>query len=194
MTTATASDAARFEAIALPHLGAVGRFALSLTRDGADADDLVQDTFLLARRGWHTFDASGDCRRWLFTICRNAFLTRRRSAGRLVESEDGDLDALPAVRAHAAAVAEGTLEALDRIDVGPAIRAAIAALPEPHHSVLILVDVEGFAYEEAAATLGVPRGTVRSRLFRARRLVQDALLAYARDAGLAAPRTFPEDA
>ena len=64
----------QFEQIALPHIVSVGRFAVSLTRNEADADDLVQETFLRAYRGWHTFTPGTDCRRWLFTICRNTFL------------------------------------------------------------------------------------------------------------------------
>ncbi|MEO5800582.1 MAG: sigma factor, partial [Gemmatimonadales bacterium] len=70
--------AEEFESLALPHLGAVARFALSLTRDQADADDLVQDAFLRARQSWHTFDKVGDARKWLFAICRNSFLSGLR--------------------------------------------------------------------------------------------------------------------
>lgn len=179
------SDDGDFASLALPHLGAVARFALSLARDAADADDLVQETYLLACRGWHTFDRAGDCRRWLFTICRNAFLTARRRQGRVIDSDDGDLDAMPAAVAHAAAVGDGLGDLFDRIDVGPAIRHAIDALPEPHHSILVLVDLEDLSYDDAGAILGIPGGTVRSRLYRARRLVQEALVAHARDAGMA---------
>jgi len=173
-----------FERLALPHLAAVARFALSLTRNAADADDLVQETYLHAQRGWRTFDADGDCRRWLFAICRNGFLSGRRRQGRLVESDDGDIDALPAARGHALALAAGAANAFDRHDLLPAIEAAIAALPEPHHSILVLVDLEEQSYDSAAEILGVPVGTVRSRLFRARRLIQERLLAYAQDAGI----------
>lgn len=176
-----------FESIALPHLDAVARFALSLTRDRADADDLVQETFLRAFRGWHTYQHDGDARRWLFTICRHAFLRVRQRQHRFVESDEGDLDALPAVTEHAHAAAAGTLDALASFDVQPAIRAAITALPEPHHSILVLVDLEEQSYEEAAAVLEIPVGTVRSRLYRARRMVQAALLAHAEDAGVRRP-------
>lgn len=174
----------QFEQVALPHLDAVARFAFSLTRDRADADDLVQETFLRAFRGWHTYIAGSDARRWLFTICRNAFIRLRQRESRYVESDEGDLDALPAVADHARAMSDGRTEALATLDVQPAIRAAIQALPEPHHSILVLVDLEEHDYESAAAVLGIPVGTVRSRLFRARRMVQAALLAYAEDAGL----------
>lgn len=179
---------ADFESTALPHLRAVARFALSLTRERADADDLVQETYLRACSGWHTFRPGSDPRRWLFAICRNAFRLRFRRRAVLVTSDDGDVDAMPAVRSHLQAV-HGGLEALfDRIDVRPAIERAIDQLPEPHHSVLVLVDLQGFAYEEVAAMLEIPIGTVRSRLFRARRMIQESLIAHAADAGLGRER------
>jgi RNA polymerase sigma-70 factor (ECF subfamily) len=85
-------------------------------------------------------------------------------------------------------VHEGLGDLFERVDVRPAIKRAIDALPEPHHSVLVLVDLEDHSYEETAAILQLPIGTVRSRLFRARRMIQQALIAYAEDAGLARSR------
>lgn len=187
-STLAPASAEEFERITLPHLNAVTRFALSLTRDPANADDLVQETYLRAYRGWKTFRPDSDPRRWLFAICRNAFLRTLRRENRIVESEDGDLDALPAVMSHVQAVRQGLGDLFDIVDVRPAIERAINSLPEPHHSVLILVDLEDHSYEEAAAILKLPIGTVRSRLFRARRMIQEALLAYAQDAGLARKR------
>lgn len=174
-----------FEKLTLPHLKAVARFALSLTRDRADADDLVQETYFSAWRGWKTYRPESDPRPWLFTICRNAFLRTLRRGNRMVESEDGDVDALPAVRSHVQAVNLGLGDIFERVDVRPAIEQAIKNLPEPHHSVLVLIDLEEHSYEEAATILGLPIGTVRSRLFRARRIIQQALIAYGQDAGLA---------
>lgn len=178
-----------FEETALEHIDSVGRFAMSLTRDEADADDLVQETFLRALRGWHTFTPGSDCRRWLFAICYNTFANQYRKR-REVELVDGDLDAMPAAVAHMQAVSDGVADVFDRIDVRPAIEAAVRALPEPHHSILVMIDFEHMTYEEAAEVLGVPMGTVRSRLYRARRHVQDALLAHARDLGIGR-RTCP---
>lgn len=173
-----------FEDAALPHIESVGRFALSLTRNEADANDLVQETFLRAFKGWHTFTPGTDCRRWLFTICRNTFIRLNSRKPVYVESDDGDVDAMPAAIAHMQAVRDGVADAFDRFEVRPAIEAAVQALPEPHHSILVLIDLEGQSYEEAAAVLGIPLGTVRSRLYRARRYVQETLLAHARDMGL----------
>jgi RNA polymerase sigma-70 factor (ECF subfamily) len=178
-------DRQGFEEHALPHFESVTAFALSLTRNEAEADDLVQETFLRALRGWHTFVPGTNCRHWLFTICRNAFIRMRSRKPVYVESDEGDLDAMPAAIVHMQAVRDGLAEAFDRFDVRSAIRQAVEALPEPHHTILVLVDIEGYSYEEAAAVLEVPVGTVRSRLYRARRHVQEALLAHARDMGLA---------
>ena len=187
-STLAAASAEEFEKLTLPHLNAVARFALSLTRDRADADDLVQETYFRAHRSWKTYRPENDPRPWLFTICRNAFLRTLRRANRMVESEDGDLDALPAVVSHVQAVHQGLGDVFDLIDVRPAIERAINDLPEPHHSVLVLVDLEDHSYEETAAILKLPIGTVRSRLFRARRMIQETLLAYAQDADLAHKR------
>src|SRR5215831_11619329 len=81
-----------FELEAVPWIDDVYRFALSLTRDECDADDVVQDTFLRAYRSWHTYLPGSDCRRWLFTICRNVFLRSRERARPMVELESGELD------------------------------------------------------------------------------------------------------
>jgi RNA polymerase sigma-70 factor (ECF subfamily) len=179
-----------FEDIALPLLESVAGFALSLTRSEADADDLVQETFLRAFRGWHTFTVGTDCRRWLFTICRNTFIRLNTRGTTKTKQLEGDPDGLPAALGYLDAVREGQHDLFDRIQVRPAIEAAVAALPEPHHSILVLVDLEGLSYEEAAAVLDVPLGTVRSRLYRARRHVQEALVEHARDMGIRGARPF----
>lgn len=177
-----------FERAALCFLDDVARFALALTRDESEADDLVQETFLRALRSWHTFQIGTDCRKWLFTICRNAFIRRLQKQKRLVLKDEEDLDAMPSVLHHIGATREGLGDLFDRIDVRPAIEQSIRSLPEPHHSILVLVDLEGLRYEEAAEILKVPVGTVRSRLFRARRLVQEHLLDHARDMGIGGRR------
>lgn len=188
-----ARDAA-FERDVLACLPDLARFARALARDADDADDLVQETMLQAYRGYHTFHPGAEARRWLFTICRHAFLRQRARAGRTVawdagaDAVDAEGETLAAVRDHAAARRDGIDDLFDRIDVAPAIDRAVAALPEPFRLAVALVDLAGLAYEEAAAALDVPVGTVRSRLFRARRLLQRALLQHARDAGLA-PRS-----
>ena len=177
-----------FERIALPHLESVARFARSLTRNRDDADDLVQETFLRAFRGWHTFQPGSDVRHWLFAICHNAFLRLFRAGARFVTSEEGDVDAIPAVMEHLAMVRADMGELFEHLDVQAAVRRAVDELPEPHHGILVLVDLEEKSYAEAAEILAIPIGTVRSRLFRARRMVQEALIVYAEDAGLGGAR------
>ena len=172
-----------FERDALPWVDDVYRFALSLTRNEADADDVVQETYLRAFRSWHTFQPGTDARRWLFTICRNVFLRMRERERHTVEAEDGDVEALAAMSQVADARREGTETTLARLDLGPAIADAIDKVPEPFRSAVVLVDVEDQSYDAAAEVLGVPIGTVRSRLFRGRRLLQEMLFDYARDAG-----------
>ncbi len=179
-----------FEEVALPFVGDVARFALSLSLDETEADDLVQEVYLRALKGWHTFVAGTECRKWLFTICRNVYFKRRRISKRMLFAEESDVDAMPAVLLHVAAHREGLGDLFDQIDVRPAIEIALRALPEPHHSILVLIDLEGFSYEETAEMLEIPVGTVRSRLYRARRRIQEHLIEHARDMGLAtgAPR------
>jgi RNA polymerase sigma-70 factor (ECF subfamily) len=180
-----------FERLTLPFLGDVARFARSLTRDPTRADDLVQETYLQALRGWHTFREGADPRRWLFTVCHHTFLRAERRETRYAEAPDDDpeLESLATAVAHAAAERSGAADAVERLDLGTAISGALATLPPHYRLAVVLVDVEGQPYEEAAAVLGVAVGTVRSRLFRGRRLLQDVLYVHARDAGFAGGRT-----
>jgi len=186
-----------FEQTALPWLDDVYRFARSLTMDDAEADDVVQETFLRAFRSWGTFVPGSDCRRWLFTICRNAFLRgreRERHHGREVTLDDGGAEALAGVRLHAQMMRSGEDRLIARLDLAPALARALSELQEPFRSVVVLVDVEEQSYEEAASILGVPIGTVRSRLFRGRRILQEMLLTYAADAGFTTavrPQSLP---
>ena len=176
-----------FEAEALPWVEDVHRFALSLTRNVADADDIVQDTFLRAYKSWHTYLPGSDCRRWLFTICRNAFLRSRERQSQTEELPGADwereLAASGGSALHFEAAHDGLELLFTRLDLGQAIERALASIPEPFQSTLLLVDIHDQSYETAAEVLGVPIGTVRSRLFRGRRLMQDRLMVHAHDAG-----------
>jgi RNA polymerase sigma-70 factor (ECF subfamily) len=176
---------ADFERVALPWMADVYRFAFSLTRNETDAEDLVQETYLRAFRSWHTFQPGSDARRWLFTICRNAFLRSRERTRREVELEDGDEEAYALVARHTDLITDGTDRILAQVDLRPALAKALDQLQEPFRSAVILVDVEDQSYDAAAEILGVPIGTVRSRLFRGRRQLQDTLAAFAKDAGFA---------
>jgi RNA polymerase sigma-70 factor (ECF subfamily) len=190
---ATREKDLQFRSEALPHFDAVARFALALTRDETEADDLGQDTFLQAYRSWHLYALETECRGWLFTICRNLFLRRRQRDERQVACEDAELEALGAAAVHAAAHQSGFDDVIDRIDVLPAIHEALAKLPHAFREAVVLVDLEDLSYEEAARIIGVPTGTVRSRLFRGRRLIQESLMAFAHDMGLAHQRAPTEE-
>lgn len=173
-----------FEALAMPHLAAVARYAHSLTRDVSAAEDLVQDTYLIAARGWHTFIPGSECRAWLFTICRNHYLRVRKREERQEPVDDAALESLAAVRGHLAAREQGLDGAFESQEVLDAVQGAIDALPALFREVAVLVDLNDHSYEAAAAILGIPVGTVRSRLFRARRVLQERLLQHAQDLGI----------
>lgn len=175
----------RFEDELLAAAEAVYRFARSLTRDPAAAEDLVQETYVRALAHRDQYTPGTDCRAWLFTICRNAFLKGAQRSEREVATEDAELEALAAAGLHASLAAtdpEGTI--FQRAELAEAIQQALAKLPEEYRTAVVLVDLEDRSYAEAAGVLGVPIGTVRSRLFRGRRLLQQDLLVYAEDAGL----------
>ncbi len=179
---------AQFRTEALPCFEDVARYALSLTRDQDEADDLTQDTFLRAFRSWHQYTAGTECRRWLFTICRNHFLRRQERGKRVASYDDPEVEALAAASVHATAVHSGWSDIFDRVDLGDALTHALAGLAEPFRDAVVSVDHLDLSYEAAAELLGVPIGTVRSRLFRGRRLLQEQLLTFAKDAGLTMER------
>jgi RNA polymerase sigma-70 factor (ECF subfamily) len=174
-----------FEREMLHYLPDVMRFAGSLERDPDAAADLVQDTYLHGVRGRASFDASRALRPWLFTICRNLYLRGRHRARFFVEIEDdADLEVMANMHLHNSVKASGMPDPFLRIDFGPALARAMAALSDPYRVVFALVDVGDLSYQEAADALGLPIGTIRSRLFRARRELQATLIEYARDAGI----------
>ncbi|MGR3469114.1 MAG: RNA polymerase sigma factor [Shimia sp.] len=144
------------------HLGALRAFAMSLTRNAATADDLVQDTVLKAWSNIDKFEPGTNMRAWLFTILRNTFYSLRRKRKREVEDVDGVMaDSLSQKPEH-----DGRLNMRD-------FQAAFAQLPDSQREALTLVGASGFSYEEAAQTCGVAVGTIKSRVGRARaRLVE----------------------
>lgn len=191
MTNAIPS-AAVFEDEALRWLPDVMRFAVALTRDQAAAEDLVQDTFLMASQAWHQFQAGTDARAWLFTIARHRFYRVQQRNERQVATEDAELESL-ASASLASQQAAGLTEILERGALREAIRTAMQSLPTVYREVAVLVDWHDQPYETVAQILGVPIGTVRSRLFRARRLLQEALAVHAEDAGLGTRRPRPTE-
>ncbi len=195
--------AAAFEALLAPVLERAYGVALRLTRDPADAEDLVQDAALLAFRGFHTFERGSNFRAWFLRILTNAFIsgTRRRR----VEDTAVPLDAPPnawmqrqaqallredtAAPVHEAA-GDVVRSVLGRI-AADEVAAAIDALPEEFRVVSTLYFVEDLSYQAIADIVGIPVGTVRSRLHRGRALLQQRLWRLAADHGIIPPRRAP---
>ena len=172
---------------ALPWIDAVHSFALRLTQGDADmADDLVQDTFLSAYRSWDTFERGSNACAWLLTICRNAL---KKSQGRSAVKREVNESTLQvdvetiASRAEAFDVPMDPEGAVLHNALGEEVVRSIDQLPEEFREVLVLSDLGDLKYSEIAQVLVIPVGTVKSRLFRARRLLQEQLLAYAREEG-----------
>ncbi len=184
MTEDATPDLLSFEAVTLPLLPELLRFARALTHDQSNAEDLVQDVYLTALRSWHQYDPTSECRNWLFTICRHRFYRISSRAQRQVPVEDAELESLAAGALTMSHTPPGFAAALEQDEMRDAIRHAMETLPEPFRDVAILVDWHEQDYATAADILGVPIGTVRSRLFRARRILQQRLLEHARDLGL----------
>jgi RNA polymerase sigma-70 factor (ECF subfamily) len=175
-----------FDDEALPHLDALYRVALRLTADPAQAEDLVQDTMLKAYRSWRQYRPGTNAKGWLLTILRNTFINDYRR--RKLEPVAMDLEAAEPhslLREMADSDPEGSF--FDRI-VDEKVLEAIDALPTEFREVLVLSDMEGLSYAEIAETLQVPIGTVKSRLFRARRQLQGALYTHAVEMGYIRPR------
>lgn len=167
------ADPTDFEAQVLPHLDTMYRVGRRLTGETADAEDLVQETLLKAWRGWGGFTPGSNVRAWLLTILRNAFISRWRSRkheGTAVSLDDADPHAI--FRAVGGEDPEGSF--FEKVVDGKVL-AAVEALPPEFREALVLSDIEGLPYAEVAGILGVPVGTIKSRLFRARRQLQKTL-------------------
>lgn len=145
-----------------PLIPALRRYAFALTRNSDSADDLVQDCLERALSRWHLRRRDGDLRAWLFAILRNRFLSTLRSRAVRGPHLPIEEELLPATGGDA----EGALHARD-------ILGALDRMPEDQKSLLLLVGVEDLSYEEAARVLGIPLGTVMSRLSRARQRLRD---------------------
>lgn len=176
---------ATFEAEALPHLDAVYRFALSLTGDPTRAEDLTQESMFKAYRAWHQYRPGTNARAWLFTITRNTFINQYRREQH--EAKNVDIDAIEpfaVFRDVQESDPEGRF--FDQI-VDDEVINAINRLPAEFREVVTLSDVEDLSYAEIADLLGIPVGTVKSRLFRARQALQAELYEYAVEMGYIKP-------
>lgn len=175
----------RFEREALPLLSTLYPAALRMTRNPSDAEDLVQETFLRAYRGFDGFEEGTNLKAWMYRILTNTFINSYRKRQRQpVTVPEGDLQER-AVWERAEEVVESSaeLEVLERMP-DEEIKAALDDLPEGFRMAVWLADVEGFSYMEIAEILDIPIGTVMSRLHRGRKALQRALLGMARERGL----------
>jgi RNA polymerase sigma-70 factor (ECF subfamily) len=175
-----------FEMEFMPHLDAMYNFALKLTSDQDDAQDLVQDTCLKAYRFIDSFEPGTYAKAWLFRILKNNFINdyRKKSRGPskvefewVEQSISGEDEA-----AEPAYFADLQAETVNDM-LGDEISAALQSLPVDFRMIIILCDLEEFSYEEMAKILDIPIGTVRSRLHRARALLKTKLVSYARNKG-----------
>src|SRR6195256_4731388 len=168
-----------FEAEALASLDSLYRAALRLTRRPADAEDLVQETYLKAFRAANQFEPGTNLRAWLFTILHNTARNRARDRSRdtvTIDSEAVDRAAdAPPPGGRSAGAAETPESLLMRETLAPELQAAIDALPDAFRQAVWLRDVEEFSYAEIAEMLSIPVGTVMSRISRGRHLLFDAL-------------------
>ena len=164
----------RFARVALPLLDTLYTAALRLTRHPADAEDLVQDTYLAAFRAFGRLDENANVRAWLFRIMANANIDayrRRRARPHTVPADDQVVEAaIPAPRGLRSAESE-VLDQLAGGEVGDALR----ELPEEFRVTVYLADVEGYSYREIAGLTGVSLGTVNTRVHRARRRLRELL-------------------
>lgn len=167
-----------FERTCLPLLADCRAFALALTRNAVDADDLVQETYLKALRSFDSFQRGTNAKAWLFTVLRRLHIDRfRRARVRpqpLAEEALDDTALAPA--AHEDAPAGGW----ERISA-EVVRQAVEQVPDPFRAAVVLRDLQGLSYADVAAILDVPAGTVMSRLHRGREYVRQALVALLRD-------------
>lgn len=172
----TQTTPANFDRAVRPHLRAMEKRALRLAGNESDAADLVQDALVKAFRFWHTFTPGTGLAQWLNTVLRNTHYTRCESSNsrrRVADAHRANLEAVGAENAPSPAAAA---EALERAQM---VRAAVESLPETFRAAVTAVDLEGMSAAEAAAALGCPVNTVRSRAKRGRAKLRAALEAAA---------------
>ena len=175
---------AHFEQEALVHLDALYSFALKLARARDEAEDLVSDTMLRAFERWEQYRLGTNIRAWLFTILYHLFVSRKRRIDAREVPESDSESGRSTRDAVGEADPEGTF--YDSFLDDEIVR-AIDALPDEYRTTVVLSDLQELRYAEIAEILGIPEGTVKSRLFRGRRLLQRQLRGYAEEMGYVKP-------
>ncbi len=173
-----------FEEEIIPHLDAMYNFALRLTSDPNDAEDLVQDTIVKAFRFFSSYEKGTNAKAWLFRILKNSYINNYRKKSK--QPNQVDYDEVSSFYETIRADRTDTSDLEDRMFrelIDDDISNALEELPEDFRTVVLLCDVEGFTYEEIANMLDVPIGTIRSRLHRGRNLLKSQLMEYAEKRG-----------
>ena len=175
----------RFERDAMQYTNQMYAAALRYTKDPHDAQDLVQDTYAKAFVAFHQFEPGTNLKAWMYRILTTTFINTYRKDQRRPQISDGELEDWQIFSASNHTSDQGRSAedvALDGI-VDLDVRAALAAMPEDFRMAVYLADVEGFSYKEIAEIVGVPAGTVMSRLHRGRKLLRTSLAGYAKERG-----------
>jgi RNA polymerase sigma-70 factor (ECF subfamily) len=192
------SDQANFAEQAMPFMSSLYSAALRMTRNPADAEDLVQETYLKAYRGFGGFQEGTNLKAWLYRILTNTYINTYRAKKRRFDETDLDeVEDLYLYRRlgglEAAAAGRSAEDELMDWFTDAEVKEAIEALPEQFRVAVLLADVEGFSYKEIAEIVDVPIGTVMSRLHRGRKALQKSLYEFAVSRGLADRKAVDED-
>ncbi len=181
-----------FEETALPHVDAVYSYLLTMTQNPVDAEDVTQETFLKAYKNFHKFTPGTNIKAWLFKIAKNTFINKYRKDKKqplfvnITNFEENDKEKeieLPS---------EETPE--DRIiseEIDKEIEKAFSRIPQIYRAVVTLADIEGFSYKEIADILDIPIGTVMSRLYRGRKMLENALVEFSKKKGIGKYNNVP---
>ena len=173
-----------FRAEMLPHLDAMYNFALRLTADPNDSEDLVQDSIVKAYRFFNSYETGTNAKAWLFRILKNSYINNYRKKAK--QPNQVDYDEVSTYYETIRSEQSDTTDLQDKMYrelLDDDVTRALQDLPEDFRTVVLLCDVEGFTYEEIANMLDVPIGTIRSRLHRGRNLLRTALTDYAEKRG-----------
>jgi RNA polymerase sigma-70 factor, ECF subfamily len=191
------ADQAQFAEQAMEHMGPLYSAALRMTRNPSDAEDLVQETYLKAYRGFGGFEQGTNLKAWLYRILTNTYINSYRAKQRRpTESELDEVEDLYLYRRlgglEAAQVSRSAEDELMDLFTEAEVKEAVEDLPETFRMAVLLADVEGFSYKEIAEILDIPIGTVMSRLHRGRKGLEKRLYEFAVSRGLAEPAPAAE--